>query len=155
MVSTHQKPRFSAAFFICSFYFILVVNLRGYPPVDTTTMPNQKKCLLYQYISDVPIDGKRWNSLLKERVPPEFHMEPQIRGGKMSFPLVTASLGFHVKWCHGSQKKTKTELKTPPVPSPDLQIRHHGTGQRDTKSQGQAQLVLLGHYPTDFRGEEV
>jgi hypothetical protein len=62
-----------------------------------------------------------------------------------------ASLGFHVKWCRGL-KKTSTEIATTTSAiQPDLQIRHHGAGQWDTKSQGQAQLVLLGHHPTDFK----
>lgn len=36
----------------------------------------------------IPIDGKRWNSLLKKNAPPELDTEPKIRVRKTRFLLI-------------------------------------------------------------------
>ena len=95
MVSTHQKPRFSAA----SIHFggesvgiLGISNIRYHY--------HAKKKLVDMSLYHIPIDGKRWNSLLK-KTHPELDMEPKIRVRKTRFLLIMASLGFHVKWCRG------------------------------------------------------
>ena len=64
MVSTHQKPRFSAA----SIHFggesvgiLGISNIRYHY--------HAKKKLVDMSLYHIPIDGKRWNSLLKKNAP--------------------------------------------------------------------------------------